>query len=118
MWELDWDVPTGTQRLGTKWILKIKTGSDGQIEKFKARLCMLENLQKEHIHYDPDNLHSPVTSYDSFRTLLAMGAAADCELRSSGISGVFLQGEIDKDDYARCEKQYDLDEMCCNLSLV
>ena len=97
----DCDVPAGTKRLGTKWILKIKTGSDGQIEKFKARLCMLGNLQKEHVHYDPENVYSPVMSYDSFRTLLAIGAAADYELRSADISGAFLQGEIDKDIYIK-----------------
>ena len=87
--------------MGTKWILKIKTESDGQIEKFKARLCMLGNLQKEHVHYDPENVYSPVMSYDSFRTLLAIGAAADYELRSADISGAFLQGEIDKDIYIK-----------------
>ena len=97
----DCDIPAGTKRLGTKWILKIKTGSDGQIEKFKARLCMLGNLQKEHVHYDPENVYSPVMSYDSFRTLLAIGAAADYELRSADISGAFLQGEIDKDIYIK-----------------
>ena len=84
VWEelTDCDIPAGTKRLGTTWILKIKTGSDGQIEKFKARLCMLGNLQKEHVHYDPENVYSPVMSYDSFRTLLAIGAAADYELLS------------------------------------
>ena len=56
----DCDVPAGVQLLWTKWILEIKTGSDGQIEKFKARLCMLGNLQKEHVHYDPENVYSPV----------------------------------------------------------
>ena len=35
VWEemLDCDVPSGTQRFGTKWILKIKTGSDGQTRR-------------------------------------------------------------------------------------
>ena len=35
VWEemLDCDVPSGTKRLGTEWILKIKTGSDGQTRR-------------------------------------------------------------------------------------
>ena len=98
VWEecLDMPIPKGTKLLGTKWVLKIKLNSTGHIEKFKARLCALGYAQRENVHFDPNNIYSPVMSYDSFRTLLAIGTANDWNMRSADIQGAFLQGKIDK----------------------
>ena len=40
-------------------------------------------------------------TYDSFRTLLAVGCALNWELRSADIKNAFLQGKIDRDIYLR-----------------
>ena len=95
------ELPAGAKLLGTKWVFKIKTNRDGFIEKFKSRLVCLGYAQKEHVHFDPNNAYAPVMSYDSFRTLLAIGCANDWEIRSADIQCAFLQGDIDKEIYLR-----------------
>ena len=103
VWEdcAETDIPKACKLLGSKWVLKIKTGDSGLLESFKARLVILGNQARPYEHYDPANVYSPVMTYDSFRTLLAVGCALNWEIRSADIKNAFLQGKIDRDIYVR-----------------
>ena len=103
VWEdcAETDVPKACKLLGSKWVLKIKTTDSGLLESFKARLVILGNQARPYEHYDPTNVYSPVMTYDSFRTLLAVGCALNWEIRSADIKNAFLQGKIDRDIYLR-----------------
>lgn len=76
---------------------------DGQwtAESFKARLVILGNQSRPYERNVPKNVYSPVTTYDSFRTLLDAGCALDWEIRSADIKNAFLQGKIDQGIYLR-----------------
>ena len=100
VWE-ECEAPVGTKLLGTKWVFKLKPDQNGFIQSFKSRLVCLGYAQKEHLHFDPANLYSPVMSYDSFRTLLAIGTANNWEMRSADIEAAFLQGHMDKPVYLK-----------------
>ena len=44
-----WDLvplPPGRKLVGSKWVYKMKTGADGQVQKYKARLVAQGFTQK------------------------------------------------------------------------
>ena len=76
-----WDlVPLleGVKPIGCKWIFKTKRDSKGDVERYKARLVAKGYTKKEGIDYK--ETFSPVSSKDSFRTIMALVAHFDLEL--------------------------------------
>ena len=76
-----WDLvplPESVKPIGCKWIFKTKRDSKGDVERYKARLVTKVYTQKEGIDYK--ETFSPVSSKDSFRTIMALVAHFDLEL--------------------------------------
>ncbi|RDX82700.1 hypothetical protein CR513_36484, partial [Mucuna pruriens] len=77
--------------IGCKWIFKTKKDSKGNIKRYKA--CLV----KEGIDYK--ETFSPVSSKDSFRTIMTLVAHFDLELHQMDVMIVFLNGDIDETIY-------------------
>ena len=76
-----WDLvqlPEGKRPIGCKWIFKTKRDSMGNVERYKARLVAKVFTQKEGIDFT--ETFSPVSSKDSFRTIIAPVTHFDLEL--------------------------------------
>ena len=67
VWELV-ELPDGRKAVGSKWVYKVRTGADGSIECYKARLVVQGFSQKYGTDYD--ETFCPVVQLESLRALL------------------------------------------------
>ena len=79
----------------SKWVFKTKFNEDGSLQRFKARLVAKGFTQVPGSDYY--ETLSPLFSYTSFRTILALAAARDLSLHSWDLKNSFLQQKIDVD---------------------
>ncbi|KAJ9554358.1 hypothetical protein OSB04_018403 [Centaurea solstitialis] len=96
VWDLV-ELPKDAKPIGYKWIFKTKKDSNGNIERYKARLVAKGFTQMENIDYKEN--FSPVSSKDSFRTIMALVAHYDLELHQMDVKTAFLNGNIDETIY-------------------
>ncbi len=66
------NLPSGCKTVGSKWVFKQKTGPDGSVERFKARLVAQGYNQQYGRDYD--ETFCPVVRQESLRVLLALSA--------------------------------------------
>ena len=77
VWELV-DKPDGANVVGCWWILAKKYNTDGNLTKYKARLCAQGYSQIEGIDFI--STFSPILSSASLRTVLASAASEGMEI--------------------------------------
>ena len=71
-------LPPRQSVVGCKWIYKIKTRSDGSIERYKARLVAKDFTQEYVIDYE--ETFAPVAHISYVRALLAVAVASKWDL--------------------------------------
>lgn len=91
------DLPDGKVPLPVKWVFKVKTKSDGSVEKFKARLVVKGFKQEEGIDYH--ETFSQVILKESFRAILAILVQLQLEVHQLDVKTVFLYGDLDEELY-------------------
>ena len=74
-----------------KWIYKIKTCSNGSIERYKAHLVAKGFTQEYEIDYE--EIFVPVARISSIHALLAVAAASKWDIFQLDVKNAFLNGE-------------------------
>ncbi|KAK9187740.1 hypothetical protein WN944_019139 [Citrus x changshan-huyou] len=96
VWELV-EAPNGVKPIGCKWIYKRKSGVDGRVETFKARLVAEGYTQKEGIDYE--ETFSPDAMLKSIRILLSIAAVLDYEIWQMDVKTAFLNRHLKENIY-------------------
>ncbi|TYJ97409.1 putative mitochondrial protein [Cucumis melo var. makuwa] len=88
-----------TQPIGCKWIYKIKTHSDGTIERYKAHIVAKGYLKEYGIDYE-ETLTS-MARMMSVRSLLAIATAKQWSLLQMDVKNNFLNGTLSEEVYMK-----------------
>ena len=118
VWDLI-ELPKGSKPIGCKWIFKTKRDSNGNVKRYKARLVAKGFTQNEGIDYK--ETFSPVSSKDSFRTIMTLVAHFDLELHQMDVNTAFLNGNINETIYMVQSKNFvsgDPKSMVCKLKKI
>jgi hypothetical protein len=116
-WTGMWDLvpcPPRVRPITCKWVYKVKTHSDGSLERYKTRL-VARSFQQEHDR-DYDETFAPVAHMTTIRTLLAMASVRGWSISQLDVKNTFLNGELREDVYMRPPPGYSVREgMVCHI---
>jgi hypothetical protein len=100
--------PKDRKVVGSKWVFKVKTGSDGQIIIHKVRIVAQGFTQVEGINYD--ETFAPVAKLSSLRTLLAFAAEQNLEVHQMDIKSAYLNAPLKEEIYMEAPPGLDIPE--------
>ncbi|KAL8108479.1 hypothetical protein AgCh_024798 [Apium graveolens] len=89
--------PKNRSIVGTKWVFRNKTDSDGIITRNKARLVAKGYSQHEGIDYD--ETFAPVARLEARRIFLAYVAHKKFKVFQMDVKSAFLNGELEEEVY-------------------
>ena len=89
--------PKNRSIVGTKWVFRNKTDSDGIITRNKARLVAKGYSQQEGIDYD--ETFAPVARLEAIRIFLAYAAHKQFKVFQMDVKSAFLNGELEEEVY-------------------
>ena len=98
VWELT-ALPPDKKAIGCKWVYKVKTNSDGSIERYKARLVARGFDQKYGLDYD--ETFCPVVRLESLRSLIALSTQRGLELHHVDVHTAFLNGTLEEEVFMK-----------------
>ena len=102
-WDLV-DLLSGKSAIDCKWVYKIKTRSDGTVDRYKARLVSRGFTHEYGIDYD--ETFSPVARLSSVKTLIAISTARKWLLFHMDVKNVFLNGKLSEEVYMKLPSGY------------
>ncbi|KAG7578454.1 Retrotransposon gag domain [Arabidopsis thaliana x Arabidopsis arenosa] len=97
-----WDItnpPPGKKAIGSHWIFTIKYKSNGEIERYKARLVAMGNRQVEGLDFDETFAH--VVKMTTIREFLKIAAVKRWEVHQMDVHNAFLHGDLEEEVYMR-----------------
>lgn len=92
-------LPESRKAIGCKWVFKIKTDENGNVERYKARLVAQGFSQKYGIDYD--QIFSPVGRPETFRLILVVAGVKKFMLKQFDIQTAFLNGNLKEEIYMK-----------------
>ena len=114
-----WDLvplPAGRKIVGSKWVYKVKTGADGLIQRYKARLVAQGYTQRFGTDYD--ETFCPVIRQESLRVLMALSVKHGLQLHQMDVTTAFLNGTLEEEVFMKQPEGYEVqgkEQLVCRL---
>ncbi|KAL8108679.1 hypothetical protein AgCh_024951 [Apium graveolens] len=89
--------PKNRSVVGTKWVFKNKTNSEGIVTRNKERLVAKGYSQQKSIDYD--KTFAPVIRLEAIRIFLAYAAHNNFNVFQTDVKSAFLKGELEEEVY-------------------
>lgn len=93
------ELPSNRKAVGCKWIFKIKTNLNGEIDRYKARLVAQGFSQK--FGEDYDEVFAPVVKQSTFRMPLSIASKEKLKVHQFDVKTAFLNGFIKEEIYMK-----------------
>ena len=93
--------PENVKPLNSGFVFRIKPAADGKPERFKTRVVVRGNEQKEGYHFDGSALYAPVVKQKSLRFTCALAVQLGMELHKMDIKTAFLHGDLEETLYLK-----------------
>jgi hypothetical protein len=90
-------VPIGRIPISCKWVFKIKQGTNGDVERYKARLVARGFTQTYGVDYN--KTFTPVAKFTFIHSILALVALEDMEIHQMDMKIAFFNGELEEEIY-------------------
>jgi hypothetical protein len=105
--------PHGARVLKSRWVYKLKTSPNGEIEKFKPRLVKAYN-QVEGIDYE--ETFAPVCRYETIKMMLSIAADKGLEIMQFDITTAFLNSKLEEEVFMEQPEGYKVSgSLVCKL---
>jgi hypothetical protein len=95
-----WDMvpcPSNVKAIGCKWVYSIKLRSDGTLDRYKAQLVALGNMQEYEVDYE--ETFAPVAKMTIVRTVISIVVSQGWPLHQMDVKNAFLHGDLKEDIY-------------------
>ncbi|CAI7840192.1 unnamed protein product [Closterium sp. NIES-53] len=89
------ELPEGCKAITSKWLFKIKSDADGNIECYKSRLFTKGYQEKEKVDFK--ELFAPVVKPTTLRTLLAGATIKGWVVKQMDVTTAFLNGVLEEE---------------------
>lgn len=108
-------VPEGVKPVPVKWVFKIKTDENGNVERYKARVCAKGYKQKQGVDFE--EVFAPVSRQPTVRALLSLAAVEDLEIEQLDVKTAFLNGELEEEIWMEQPQGFEVggNEKACHL---
>jgi len=107
--------PKGCKVVGSKWVLHIKCGPDGQVQKYKARIVAQGFTQVEGLDYD--QTFAPVVKLSTFCTILAIAVQQNLTIHQMDVKAAYLNGKLKEEIHMEAPPSLEIPEgmvLCLN----
>lgn len=94
--------PAGKQVLPVKWVFTYKFDEEGYLIKAKARICVRGDLQI----LDREDTAAATLAARTFRTLMAIAAAFDLDMKQFDATNAFINSWLDEEVFIRMPEGY------------
>lgn len=97
-------LPKDAKTIPSKWIFRVKTNPDGNIDKYKARFVIKGFNQRQGVDYN--QTFSPVVKLSTIRSILSIAASKKMHLTQFDVSTAFLYGKLNETIYMQQPEGY------------